>query len=119
PLLDSPGSTTDDNLPAITSGGLNALCGSPLLTAWTDAQSTAETVGGLSYRVVRMSMGGAGNDAAYLVRYDDNRDDEAPGPASTTNNNCTSCEGPLVGDVPYRDRDQTIFASIIGVAGLK
>ncbi|MEW5852217.1 MAG: hypothetical protein AB2A00_25735 [Myxococcota bacterium] len=80
--------------------------------------SSTETVNGLVYRKVLVDTDSNGTqDGAYLVRYDDNRDDNMSKPSDTTTNH-GQVEGPSAGgDVPYRDRDQSVFITSIGLVG--
>ena len=62
------------------------------------------------YRVLRIDGG------ACLVRFDDNSDDWHPGLGDRSTGNNGVIEGPAVGDeVLTRDRDRSIWVSVIGV----
>jgi hypothetical protein len=82
---------------------------------WGGWGTDIETVNGARYRRVTFDADGDGVTDAYLVRYDDNRDDTLPGLNETTNNNGVTERAGY--DNPYRDRDQSIFITVVGLYG--
>ncbi|MEW5848440.1 MAG: hypothetical protein AB2A00_06475 [Myxococcota bacterium] len=90
-------------------------------TTWGGWGSGTDTVNGQAFRRVAVDLDGDGaQDGAYLVRYDDNRDDTVAGLQYATNNSGAP-EGPDAPnngvDQPLRDRDFGIYVTVIGLAG--
>jgi Tfp pilus assembly protein PilX len=96
--------------------------GSCNLPEYTESTASTTTYNGKKYRVVPM------NGGAYLTRFEDNADDDITDSsvvglwATATNNHKndsssgTSCTEGTSLDNPFRDRDRTIFVTVIGIA---
>jgi hypothetical protein len=96
--------------------------GSCNLPVYTDTGATTTTYNGKKYLVVPM------NGGAYLTRFDDNADDLvadlsvdglwAPATSNHSKDSAggTTCTEKAGRDNPFRDRDRTIFVTVIGIA---
>ncbi|MEW5849646.1 MAG: hypothetical protein AB2A00_12580 [Myxococcota bacterium] len=116
PSLDSPTTTTDDNTPASAVVNMPSSSGCSY-GGWGATTETVPAGVGSVYRKVYVDVDNNGvNDGAYLVRYDDNVDDTmATNPVETTGNN-GAAEGPAAGgNISYRDRDQGVVITVIGI----
>jgi hypothetical protein len=97
--LNFGGGIADDHLPPFTGAGV-----APIIA------------GGAGRRFLRVPAGGG----AYLVRIDDNEDDESGSYSNSTGNNAgTGCvEGAAAAAVrqdSMRDRDRTVVISVVGI----
>lgn len=96
PLLTLGGVQTDDHLPPFTGAGVTSIPVPP---------------SGKQFLLVPVAGG------SYLVRIDDNEDDETGTYQSSTGNNGCA-EGTALGSIlqnPVRDRDKTVIVTVIGL----